>query len=88
MCCKSIKVWWSSLLEHCPQKEKKEKKEKGKKTAQKKEKKKKNVLVSKYYNKENSFPLYIREGEKDLSIRLLKAFKHLNSFCSNKKETF
>lgn len=53
-----------------------------------KEKKKKNVLVSKYYNKENSFPLYIREGEKDLSIRLLKAFKHLNSFCSNKKETF
>jgi hypothetical protein len=53
-----------------------------------KQKKKKTELISKYYNKENSFPLYIREGETDLSSRLLKAFKHLNSFCSNKKETF
>lgn len=53
-----------------------------------KQKRKKIKPVSRYYNKENSFPIYIREGESDLSNRLLKAFKHLNTFCKTKNEAF
>lgn len=53
-----------------------------------KQKRKKIVPVSHYYNKENTFPLYIREGELDLSTRLLKAFKHLSTFCKTKSEAF
>jgi hypothetical protein len=53
-----------------------------------KQKRKKIKPVSRYYNKENSFPIYIREGESDLSKRLLKAFKHLNTFCETKNEAF
>jgi hypothetical protein len=53
-----------------------------------KQKRKKIKPVSRYYNKENSFPIYIREGESDLSNRLLKAFKHLKTFCKTKNEAF
>lgn len=54
-----------------------------------KEKRNKNELVNHIFNKENTFPLYIREGEENLSFRLLKAFKHLNTFCiKSGKETF
>lgn len=53
-----------------------------------KEKKKKIVTISKTFNKENTFPLYLKEGEENLSVRLLKAFKHLNQFCLSKNETF
>ena len=52
------------------------------------QKRKKLIPVSRLYNKENTFPIYIREGENDLKNRLLKAFNHLNKFCSTKKETF
>lgn len=51
-------------------------------------KEKKTVPVSQYYNKENSFPIYIREGESDISNRLVKAFKHLRTFCKTKNEVF
>jgi hypothetical protein len=53
-----------------------------------KQKRKKTVPVSRTYDKDNTFPLYVRESEKDLSNRLLKAFKHLSSFCKTKKEAF
>lgn len=52
------------------------------------QKRKKIVPVSQYYNKENSFPIYIREGESDISNRLVKGFKHLRTFCKTKNEVF
>lgn len=53
------------------------------------EKRKKNVLVSKYFDKENTFPLFVKEGENNLSTRLTKAIRHLSTFCqTGKNEVF
>ena len=53
-----------------------------------KKKGKKMIPVSRIYNAENSFPIYIREGENNLKQRLLTAIRHLNEFCGTKVETF
>lgn len=53
-----------------------------------KQKKKKIVPISRSYDKENTFPLYVKEGEENLSVRLFKAFRHLNQFCASKEEAF
>lgn len=54
-----------------------------------KEKRKRNIIVTKYFDKENTFPLFVREGESNLNLRLTKAIKHLSTFCQNgKNEAF